>query len=176
MPPRKRDGVIGLYLVCNPCLGMISLEGEHCGFLLPDLVYSRSSYAQQHVVLVLRYGRQRSDVDTFMEALMAMYPLLVMQHTLFSSAEDDAFYRFKQTFKAQPGVSVWVLTSVFELFDRNASKVEAVLAYMRARDVLVGDTTLWTPRVYRRIRDRLSRYLELIPSESANALQPTALP
>jgi hypothetical protein len=121
--------VIGLYLMMRIGANARVLEPQHCGYLVPDSALSVEEEGYHHLLLLLRYGRSKAEVDLFMQSLFDAFPLLVHQHTLYWAGEHDPLYRLKQRFMRLGAVNAWCIREALSEF----RTLHTCVAYLRAQ-------------------------------------------
>ena len=127
--PRKTQAVIGLYLMTQVLQDVPRLEPSHCAYLVPDQALSIVETKFDHMLLLLRYGRSKEEVDTLVQSLARSFPLMIQKQTLFASFEHAALYRLKKRFLLLNGVKIWTIQDAIAEF----KGIGPCLAYLRSQ-------------------------------------------
>jgi hypothetical protein len=129
MAANTEGRIIGLYLVTQP--DALRLKPQHCVYLVPDRALCiAEDDGLDHMLLMLRFGRSKEEIELFVQHLMNAFPLLLRKHVLYhAKSERDALRRVEQYFKSVSKVCTWSLGNMLAEF----RSVQACMAFLRAQ-------------------------------------------
>ena len=153
---REGQAIIGLCLTTFISPNLPRLEPQHCISLMPDKAWYVQGEMDQ-ILLLLKYGRSRHEINHFIQGLMSSFPLLIQSHTpYYAKHEKDVLFRVKQRFQNTKDVKTWSVADALTEF----GSPRACLAFLIAQDLLPNSSGQWTEKAKTKALHRMKRYLK----------------
>ena len=165
---REGQAIIGLCITTFISPNFPRLEPQHCITLMPDQAwYVRGNDQQEQqggetnnmdqLLLMLKYGRSRQEINRFIQSLTNSFPLLIRSHTpYYAKHEKDVLFRAKVRFQNTKDVQTWSIADALTEF----GSPKACLAFLMAQDILPTSEGYWTEKAKKKALHRMKKYLK----------------